>query len=287
MRRCGKERGGRVGSWWPGISLAVLATAVTLASTGRPALAQEKKLPVAEEVLDKAIEALGGKAAMEKQHTRVSKGTFVIPAAGQKGTLASFEAAPDKYYQTIEMSGGMKVESGTDGEVYWVLTRQGPRILEGEDKALKARDSRFNALLYWRSLYKTAACTGVEDVDGHPCYKVVLTPELGPAQTYYYDCQSYLARRMDLTLKGPRGPAPTEIRFDDYKKVDGVLVPHKITQTTLGIEQVVSFDTIESNVAMPADRFAIPEAVKALLEEPKTTTRPAAPAPEKVNGAGK
>jgi hypothetical protein len=97
-------------------------------------------------------------------------------------------------------------------------------------------------------------------------------------QTFFYDCQSYLARRMDLTLKLPQGKAPTEIRLDEYKNVDGVLIPHKITQKTLGVEQIMTLDTVECNVAVPADRFALPEPVKALLEKSKTTTQPAAPA---------
>jgi hypothetical protein len=263
--------------WRPtGVLVAALASAMALCGVDRPSLAQEKPLPVAEEVLDQAIEALGGKAAMEKQHTRMSKGTFAIPAAGQKGTLVSYEQAPDKDYQVIEV-GGTRIESGTDGQVCWVVSPQGAKLLEGDDKALKARDSRFNAPLYWRSLYKTAECTGIENVDDHPCYRVVLTPDVGPPQTCYYDCQSYLQRRMDVTLKLPQ-PAPTEIRLDDYKKVDGVLFPFKIVQKTLGLEQVVTLDTIECNVTVPADRFALPEPVKALVETSKSTTKSASAA---------
>ncbi len=262
------------------VVLAILAATWVLSGVDQPALAQDKPLPVAEDVLDKAIDALGGKTAMEKHHNRVSKGTLAIPAANQKGTLTSYEASPNKYYQVVELQGA-KVESGTDGDVYWLLAPQGPRIFEGEDRALKVCDSRFNAPLYWRSLYKTAECTGVEDVDGHPCFKVVLTPELGPAQTFYYDCQTYVARRMDIILKRPQGPAPTEVRFDDHKKVDGVLIPHKITQKTLGVEQILSLDTIEVNVELPADRFAVPEPVKALLAKAPAATRPATGGGEK------
>jgi len=276
-----RERYGNVWGWGLRIGLAGLAAVVILSGTSRPAWAQAEKLPTAEEVLDKAIDALGGKAAMEKQHTRVSKGTFEIPAAGQKGTLISYEAAPDKYYQVIELAGGGKFEGGSDGEVYWEATPQGARILEGEEKALKVRDSRFNAPLYWRTLYKKVECTGTEDVDGRPCYKVVMTPELGTPQTYYYDCKSYLALRMDLVLKTPQGPIPAEIRFTEYKKADGVLIPQKIVQKVLGGEQIMNVDSIECNVDIPAERFALPEAIKGLLATSKTTTKPAAPEKDK------
>jgi hypothetical protein len=255
--------------------------------TARPARAQAEKLPTAEEVLDKSIDALGGKAALEKQHIRVTKGTFELPPMTQKGTLVSYEAAPNKFYQAVELPGLIQAMSGSDGEVYWEIAGQAVRILAGEEKAFKVRDSRFNAPLYWRSLYQKAECVGVENVDDHPCYKVVMTPELGNPQTYYYDCQTYLPRRMDVLLKAPEGGVRAEVHFEDYKPVDGVLFPHKINQkmTVAGrtSQQIMTYDTIECNVDLPAERFALPAPVKAALEKSKTTpaSKPAAPEPAK------
>lgn len=267
------KRGGR--SW------AAWMTAAVVFGVAVPAWGQPEKLPTAEEVLDKAVDALGGKAALEKHRNRVSKGTFEIPAMGQKGTLHSFEAEPNKYYQVIELPGGLKVESGSDGEVYWDVQPQGARILEGEEKAFKERDSRFNGPLHWRTLYKTVECVGIEKVDEQPCYKVVMTPERGAPQTIYYDTDSYLALRMDVVLKTPQGPIQAELRFADYKKVDGVRLPHKLTQKMLGMEQVMSIETIECNAEIPAERFALPQPVKALVEQSKATTKPAEAEKEK------
>jgi hypothetical protein len=277
MNRWLRRDGRRASGWGLALGVKTLAAVLVLAGTGTPAGAQEERLPTAEDVLDRAVEALGGKAALEKHHTRVSKGTFEIPAVNQKGTLVSYEAAPNKFYQAVELPGGLKSESGSDGEVYWDVAPQGARILEGEEKAFKVRDSRFNAPLYWRSLYQKVECVGVENVDDHPCYKVVMTPEVGAPQTCYYDRQSFRMLRMDVVVKLPQGPLPAVVRFDDYKKVDGVLIPHKITQRSLGLDQILTVDTIECNVDIPAERFAPPEPVKALLEKSKTTTKPAAP----------
>jgi hypothetical protein len=252
-----------------------------LAAVGLPGVvgrswAQEEKLPKAEEVLDRAIEALGGKAALEKIHNRVSKGSFEMPAQGTKGTVVSYEAAPNKSYTAIDLPGMGKVESGTDGEVYWELSPMvGARILEGEEKAFRVREGRFNAPLYWRELYKKAECVGTDTVDDHPCYKIVMTPEIGSPQTVYYDRKSYLTLKVDMTVKGPMGEMPVEVLIDDYKKIDGVMVPHKIVQRMMGMEQTLTLDRVENNVDIPADRFALPEAVKALLATTKPETQPA------------
>jgi hypothetical protein len=253
---------------------------VTLAlAAGGPwlaqAWAQAEKLPKAEEILDKSVEALGGKAALEKLHTRVSKGVIEVAAQGFKGPVTTYEAAPNKNYTVVEFERIGKIESGTDGVVQWEITpMSGARTLDGAEKALNERMNTFNAPLYWRKLYKTAVCTGVEEVDGRPCYKVVLTPELGSPETSYYDQKTYLLTKVSLVLKGQMGETPLEIVPTDYRKVDGVLLPHKTTQKIIDIEQVLTLSSIEHNVDIPADRFALPEAVKALVNKAGAASQP-------------
>ena len=79
--------------------------AVSLPGVVRQSWAQEDKLPKAEEVLDRAIEGLGGKAALEKIRNRVSKGSFEMPAQGTKAAIVSYEAAPNKSYTAIDLPG--------------------------------------------------------------------------------------------------------------------------------------------------------------------------------------
>ncbi|MBP7747474.1 MAG: hypothetical protein KA383_15265 [Phycisphaerae bacterium] len=272
MNAATRTQGGRwavtVG-WFLGVVVAGLASAA-------PARAQaEEKLPKAEEVLDKAVDALGGKAAMDKVHNRVSKGAFEVPLQGMKGAVTMYEAAPNKTYTIIELPNIGKMESGTDGETFWEISPQGARILEGEEKAMKARESEFHFLLNWKKLYKSAECTGVADVADHPAFKIVLTPTTGDPQTYYFDRKTYLPVRMDVVVKSQMGAVPVEVLITDYKAVNGVQIPHKITQRMMGMEQFVKIDSVECNVDLPADRFALPPAVKELMQKPKTESAPA------------
>jgi len=243
-----------------------LISAVTIAG-GVPAGAQDEKLPSAEQVLDRAVEAMGGKAAMEKIHNRVYKGAFEIPAQGIQGQFESYEAAPNKAYTFVEFPGVGRLESGTDGQVYWEITPMGARIIEGEEKVLKECEWRFNAALHWRKLYPKVECIGVDKVDGHPCYKLALTPRLGPPQTVYYEKKTGLPARMDMIVKSPMGEVPVEVRIQDYKAVDGVMLHHKIVQRMVGMEQSMTMKSIEHNVDLPASRFDLPAAVKELLAQ--------------------
>ena len=277
--RFGVRGGGRYGRFG-GTGVVALAALAGVFAGGR-AYAQDAKLPTAETVINKSIEALGGQAEFDKIHNRVTKGTLEVVGQPSKISLTIYEAAPNKQYSLTDVPGMGKVESGSDGDVCWQVTPAGPSILEGTDRALALRQATFNDLLHWKQLYQKVECVAQEPVDDRPCYKLVMTPAEGQGEpeTVYYDSKTYLPVKTVMTMKGPMGEATREGVPSDYKKVDGILLPAKLTQTLkagpMSQTVAVTFDSIEQNVELPADRFALPEPVKELLAKPKTETQPA------------
>jgi hypothetical protein len=151
--------------------------------------------------------------------------------------------------------------------VWEVNTVQGARLLEGAEREAKLRSMTFNDEVRWRELYPKVECTGVEDVEGKPAYKVVLTPKAGKPITQYYDKASRLLVKSVQTEEGPMGEIPIEGLVGNYKKVDGVLIPHKLTMKILTNEMVLQVTEIKQNVDLPADAFKMPDEVKALVEK--------------------
>ena len=244
----------------------ILASVLILLATTSVVTAQDEQLPKAEDILKKHIDALGGKSALKKVHNRIAKGTFEVPAQGLKGTLITYEAARNKNYTTIDLGGIGQIESGNDGQVHWERTAMtGVRILEGAEKALAVRQSTFNGILYWPKLYKKAETVGEAKVGERSCYKLEMTPNEGNSEMWYIDSESYLQVRTDLVYKGPMGEIPLQIMFEDNKEVDGIVLPHTVRQSMMGMEQVMTIESIKHNVDMPKERFDLPEDVKALL----------------------
>lgn len=252
--------------------LLCLAGACAMACTPRLAFATEDEaLPKAEQILEKFVEATGGKAAYEKLHNRVTEGTFEIVGMGSKAKMTTYEAAPNKQYVAIESDVFGKMESGTDGNVAWEKTMMmGPRVKEGEERAAALRDAMFNRPVRWQKAYKSAECVGMEDVDGKPCYKVVMTPRDGQQETRYYDKASHLLVKLETKLKTHMGEVDLVARVSDYKKVDGILMPHKIVQDARGLQKMaIDTTAVKHNTTIEADRFNLPDDVKALLEKEK------------------
>jgi hypothetical protein len=244
----------------------VLSAALTL-----PALrARADDLPKGEEVLDQYVEATGGKAAYEKLKNRVSKGTMEITGAGVKGKVVANQAAPNKMATEIEFEALGKVKEGTDGINVWEINPiTGDRIVDGEERAEKLRQNTFNPELHYKEMYAKVECTGVEDVNGKPAYKILLTPKPGEGKpaTEFYDKESHLQVKGVQSAKSPMGEIEVEMFPSDYKKVDGVLMAHKVTQKVLTQEIVIAITEVKHNVDLPPDTFKIPDAAKALLEK--------------------
>src|SRR5579872_4019873 len=161
-------------------------------------------LPKAETILDKYIEATGGKAAYEKNHNEITTGKMEFTGKGISGNVLSYRAEPDKSYTEIEIQGIGKIKEGSDGKTAWSLSAiQGPHLKEGDEKAQAMMAGKFNSELNWRDVYKKVETTGVEQVEGKDCYKVVLTPSQGSPITRYYDKQSSLLIKMTMVAKNP------------------------------------------------------------------------------------
>jgi outer membrane lipoprotein-sorting protein len=229
-------------------------------------------LPKAEEVLDKYVEATGGKAAYEKIKNRVAKGTMEVVGAGLKGKLAISQAAPNKMRTEVDFENIGKILEGTDGNVYWEINPiTGDRVIEGDEKAEKLLHGTFNSELRWKEIYAKVECTGVEDIDGKPAYKVVLTPKEATIKpsTEFYDKATHLQVKSLATTKTPMGDIEVETYPSDYKKVDGLLMAHKVRQKLLTQEMAITMTEVKHNVDLPPDTFKTPDAIKPLLEKKK------------------
>lgn len=230
--------------------------------------AGDESLPTGEAILEKFIEATGGRAAYAKQHSRVTKGTFAIVGMGAKAKMTTYAAAPRKFYVGIESDMLGRIESGVDGDIVWQLTTMmGPEIKKGSERAAILREATFNGILNWKALYKSVECVGVEEVEGKPCYKVVMTPKEGSVETVYYDKKTSLMVKMETKLETPMGTIAIVSVVSDYKKVDGTLVPHKVIQEIGGLQKLeIVAESIEHNVDIPVDRFKAPDDVRELVK---------------------
>jgi zinc protease len=245
-----------------------IVNAALLALGGLMALAAAD-LKTGEAVLDNYVVATGGAAAYAKLHNMIMKGSMSMPAMGIKGGVTMYSSEPNKASLTTELAGVGKLTEGTDGTNAWTFSAmQGPQLKKGDELADSLREATFHKENEWRSVYKSAELSGVEDVDGKPAYKVLLTPKTGAAETQYYDQASgYLVRHQSVR-KTAFGAIPVDVTIGGYKKECGlVLLPHTMVQTVAGQKIELQVDTIDCNADLPGEAFQPPAEVKALIDK--------------------
>lgn len=226
-------------------------------------------LKTGEAVLDNYVEVTGGTASYAKIHNMIMKGSMAMPAMGLKGVLTIYAAEPNKISLVTDLAGVGKITEGSDGTNAWSHSAmQGPQLKKGEELADSLREALFHKETEWRSIYKSAELSGVEDVDGKPAYKVVMTPKSGAPETQFYDKGSGLMVRHQSIRKTAFGEIPVDVSVSGYRKAcSAVTLPHSMTQSVAGQKIELNVDSIECNGDLPADAFQPPPEVKALLSK--------------------
>jgi Protein of unknown function (DUF620) len=234
-----------------------------------PVFGAPEALPSADAVISRFVTVTGGKAAWEARHSQIEHATIEFAKLGVKGTITIYEAAPDKYLALTELPAVGKMATGSDGQVAWENSAiQGPRIKQGAERAEALRDGTFNAPLYWQKMYVKGETAGSEMVEGHDCFKVVLTPQEGQPMTEFYDKKSGLMVKTVATISSQFGDVNAEVIYDDYRKDGDLLSPHRLVNRAAQQEFVVDIESVEINPELPKDRFDLPPEVKALLNKP-------------------
>lgn len=241
---------------------------LALLAASFPLLGADEPLPSAQTVIDHWITATGGREAWEARHNLVEHATLDFAKQGLKGVLTIYEAAPNKYLGVTELPGVGKISSGSNGEVAWENSAlQGPRVKQGAEKADAFSEGAFNASLNWQKLYAKGETAAVETVEGHSCYKIVLTPKEGNPLVEYYDKMSGLLVKTMTTVNSQMGEIKAEILYQDFQKDGGVWSPHRMINRAAQQEFVIQIDSIETNADLPKDLFDLPAEVKALVNK--------------------
>jgi hypothetical protein len=226
--------------------------------------------PTAESILDRFVEVTGGKAAYEKRKTEIVHGTIDFAAVGLKGTMEEYFEEPGKYYMAMDLAGVGKIETGLIGGVAWENSvLQGARIKTGDEKAQALREADMNNFSHWRQVYSKVELAGEETVEGEPCYKVVVTPMGGKPETMYFEKKAGLMRKTTLIAVSQLGEIPAESISTEYRRFEDILAPAKVTEKIAGQEFTITVERVQANQEIPAEKFALPDEVKALLAKQK------------------
>jgi hypothetical protein len=244
----------------------VSTTAVSAEAFQRPPAVKPSEakvtetMPSADQLLEKYIQALGGKAAIEKVKTLVRKGTYTAHLLPES-PIEIYQAAPNKYFSTLKTPGGV-VTQGFNGTSGWVADGKRTGEVSATRLAEWKRMDEFNQKLNLKARYSRMAVAGKEKIAGRDAYVIrARTAEGNRAERLYFDAETGLLLRRVVFIDTMIGPYPEATDFEDYREVDGVKEPFIIRKNQLeGFEaSTLKLTEVKHNVAVDDAKFNMPQ----------------------------
>ena len=244
--------------------------------------------PSAESILDKYIEAAGGAQRLAGLTSFVGKGTSVsFGGFGGGGDVELVAQAPDKRATIIifkqETGRGDQIRA-YDGRTGWLRTPLnvlGEFQLTGTDLDGAKVDAQLSFPGQIKQILtnlRTGPPTTIADLPA-PTSQSVLQQGVALDQTHVVDVVQgtgprnllvtlYFDRQTGLLLRelrygsSPIGRIPTQIDFADYRDVNGIKLPFRITFAWLDGRDSIVLNNITTNVAIDAAKFGRPAPLK-------------------------
>jgi len=101
-----------------------------------------------------------------------------------------------------------------------------------------------------------------------------------PPVKLYFDGQSGLLVRLMRYAESPLGLDPTQIDYADYRDVDGVQVPFRVTLSQTWGRCTVQIEEVRNNVPIDATKFAKPASVHSPSANASVPSKQSASSPQ-------
>ena len=171
----------------------------------------------AEKVLDKYLEAIGGKEKVSQiKSAKISMDASVMGTALNISFV--YDPENNRYAQRQSVGGNVlirtKIENG-----------KGSMTMQGQNRDMEAaqyEEAVLNSFLFPEAVYNKMGYSltfdGLKDVEGTPAYKVIISSPSGAKLTNYYAQDSGLKIKYE-------NPASGDTFYSDYQEKEGVLLP--------------------------------------------------------------
>lgn len=196
-------------------------------------------------VVDKYINAIGGKANLSKVNSYTMTGSMSMQ--GQNIDIKTTKAQGGKEIQTVSMGAMTLQKQVFDGKTGY--SEQGGQKVQMTKEQI-ADNLKTTELFEELGFSKSGnyKLTGIEKINGEDSYAIK-----SGDKTYYYSVKTGLKTGETETVSAQGQTFTVPTTFADYKDVAGVKMPYTITVNQMGAEMVMKVKSYEVNQAKDSD----------------------------------
>src|SRR5690554_190257 len=175
----------------------------------------------AEKVLEKYLEAIGGKEKAEEIKTAQIEQSAELQ--GQKLVISTtHDLSAMTFQQEVSMMGQVMQK---------ITMENGKATMEGQGQSMTMTDEQYEEAkmgmyifpeLHYEEMGYSFSLDGIQDVDGEQAYKVTVTNPTGSAVVNYYQVDNGLKIRSESQTTGT-------VTFNKYEDIEGIQYPRELT----------------------------------------------------------
>lgn len=214
----------------------------------------QTKLPAPQKVIDDYLRAAGGARAIARIRTQTIAGNLSEESSGSTGSWSIIAKAPDRLYTEIIVGSGRTTEAYNGMSPWAQDSPDGPHTLTGEAAARAEAEAREwnERLADVRKSKISLHLAGTENVRGHDAWHIQVIQAARPPRELYFDTGTHLIVRETL----PGG----QFDYDDYRPVEGIQTPFRITLQRGLHEYQLAVTRAEFNTPVDDSVFGFPRA---------------------------
>jgi hypothetical protein len=246
--------------------------ALALITAMTAALAVQTPLPTPADLLSDAIQAMGGRRAIERVESFHLHGVMRLPSGRAAVEIELSTGRDGRVLASQTFLGIGQIRFGSDGETAWEETPDAkgtPRYNLIDNKAIDARVRQIN-WAEWITMLPSRiddmTVIGQEVFDGEDAWAVAIEHLDGRAESAFFSTTTRRPLGRRTVEKSPSGEAIVSVYFRDWRPVGDLQLLHTVVFDRDGALVELAFDRVEINM-VPADRFDLPDAVEHLKEE--------------------
>ncbi|HUR20998.1 MAG TPA: hypothetical protein VMZ90_09345 [Vicinamibacterales bacterium] len=234
-----------------------------------PAFGTHAATQTVDEVIEKHLVAMGGRAALGKLTSRKATGTITLttPNGDLTGPVELYSKPPNKVRAFIVldltpmgMNDKLTLDQKFDGTTGWTLdSLQGNNQITGNQLDNMKSDMFPSPLLNYKAAGTTVELLPNETIAGKEAIVLRIRPKVGSVTKVFLDPATYLAFRSSATINMPTmgGDVEQVSEVSDYRTVDGLKIPFKRVNITPVQKVTITLTTVEHNVPIDDAMFVV------------------------------
>ena len=214
-----------------------------------------------ETIIAKHIKAHGGLEKWNKVETLKITGRFTGFSI-EKDYMA-YKTRTGEYYADLQL-GKHKVIEAFDGKTGWTIDpwlelNYARRINSSEENVFAQKAEFTTPFFNYKEKGHQVEFVGKEKCEGLDVFVLKLTRNNGKIEKWYLDAKTFLEYKCESRWVDFTSELPSEVYFDDFRTVEGLVIPFFVERTFWQRDRVLEVKNIEIN----------PDFDRNLIEMPK------------------